>query len=99
MGDSVKSCDAKFDLRDPASAYVFGFMQADGHHYAGKGQKGSITIEIKAQDADLLRAMQQVLPWRTSVTFRTEEGNELRRVVRAGHAHPVRSGSARTRTP
>ncbi len=75
MGDSVKSCDAKFDLRDPASAYVFGFMQADGHHYAGKGQKGSITIEIKAQDADLLRAMQQVLPWRTSVTFRTRATN------------------------
>jgi hypothetical protein len=40
-------------------AYVFGFMQADGHHRAGPGQKGSITVEIKAQDADLLRATSQ----------------------------------------
>lgn len=65
----------KFDLRDPASAYVFGFMQADGHHRAGPGKKGSIVIEIKAQDADLLRAMQKVLPWPTSISFRTRSTN------------------------
>jgi hypothetical protein len=64
-----------FDLRDPASAYVFGFMQADGHHRAGPGRKGSITVEIKAQDADLLRAMQAALPWPTSVSFRTRSTN------------------------
>jgi hypothetical protein len=64
-----------FDLCDPASAYVFGFMQADGHHYAGKGQKGRIAIEIKATDAGLLRAMQAILPWSTSVTFRTRSTN------------------------
>ena len=38
----------KFDLSDPAAAYVFGFMQADGHHYAGTGQKGRISVEIKS---------------------------------------------------
>jgi LAGLIDADG-like domain len=63
------------DLRDPASAYVFGFMQADGHHCAGRGQKGSVTIEIKARDADLLRAMQQVIPWKASVRLRTRKTN------------------------
>jgi hypothetical protein len=35
MSDSVVRF---FDLRNPASAYVFGFMQADGHHYAGRGR-------------------------------------------------------------
>jgi hypothetical protein len=64
-----------FDLRDPASAYVFGFLQADGHHYAGRGRKGSISVEIKAEDADLLRAMQEVLPWPTSLSFRTRNTN------------------------
>jgi hypothetical protein len=64
-----------FDLCDPASAYVFGFMQADGHHRAGPGRKGSITVEIKAQDADLLWAMQEVLPWPTSISFRTRNTN------------------------
>jgi hypothetical protein len=67
--------ETRFDLRDPASAYVFGFMQADGHHYAGRGKKGSISIEIKGQDADLLRAMQKVLPWPTSISFRTRSTN------------------------
>ena len=65
----------KFDLRDPASAYVFGFMQADGHHYAGSRNRGSISIEIKRQDADLLRAMQEILPWPTSISFRTRSTN------------------------
>ena len=64
-----------FDLRDPASAYVFGFMQADGHHRAGPGKKGSIVVEIKAQDADLLQVMQEVLPWPTSISFRTRSTN------------------------
>ena len=39
---------ALFDLADPASAYVFGFLQADGTHYAGKGRKGRVSVEIKA---------------------------------------------------
>jgi hypothetical protein len=67
-----------FDLRDPACAYVFGFMQADGNHYAGAGQKGRIAVEIKATDVDLLRAMQAVLPWRTSVTSRSRSTNFAR---------------------
>lgn len=76
MSDSVVRF---FDLRNPASAYVFGFMQADGHHYAGRGRKGTVTIEIKAQDADVLRAMQQVIPWRTSITFRSRTTNFAKR--------------------
>jgi hypothetical protein len=72
MSDSVMR---SFDLRNPASAYAFGFMQADGHHYAGRGRKGTVTIEIKAQDAAVLRAMQQAIPWRTSIRFRTRTTN------------------------
>jgi hypothetical protein len=67
--------EAHFDLSDPASAYVFGFIQADGHHSAGKGRKGRISVEIKAEDVQLLRDMQPVLPWRTSITFRTRITN------------------------
>jgi hypothetical protein len=64
-----------FDLRDPASAYVFGFMQADGHHRSLSRNRGYVAIEIKAQDAELLRAMQKVIPWPTSLTFRTRTTN------------------------
>jgi hypothetical protein len=64
-----------FDLRDPGNAYIFGFMQADGHHRAESRQRGYVSIEIKAQDADLLRAMQRVIPWKTTLTFRTRTTN------------------------
>lgn len=66
---------SKFDLIDPANAYVFGLMQADGHHYAGRGRKGRISVEIKAEDADLLRAMQAAIPWRTTLSYRTRATN------------------------
>jgi hypothetical protein len=59
----------KFDLSDPASAYVFGFMQADGHHSARSANRGQVSIEIKAKDADVLYDMQRAIPWRTSITF------------------------------
>jgi hypothetical protein len=72
---NVSPCGPLFDLRDPTCAYIFGFMQADGHHYAGAGRKGSITVEIKAADVGVLRAMQAGLPWKTSVTFRTRSTN------------------------
>src|SRR5689334_15047304 len=62
--------EALFDLADPANAYVFGFLQADGTHAAGPGRKGRVSVEIKADDVQLLRDMQQVLPWRSSFTFR-----------------------------
>jgi len=45
---------AFFDLTDPASAYVFGFLQADGTHTAGSGRKGRVSVEIKADDVQLL---------------------------------------------
>lgn len=50
-------------------------MQADGHHYAGRGRKGHVSIEIKADDVNVLRAMQKVIPWSTSITFRTRTAN------------------------
>ena len=50
-------------------------MQADGHHYAGRGRKGRICVEIKADDADLLRSMQAVIPLRTTISYRTRVTN------------------------
>jgi hypothetical protein len=65
-----------FDLTDPACAYVFGFMQADGNHYATTRNRGHVTVEIKAEDAALLYEMRQVLqPWATSISFRNRSTN------------------------
>lgn len=65
-----------FDLADPAASYVFGFMQADGHHYMYRtGRKGRIGVEVKASDVGVLTAMQAVLPWPTTISYRTRTTN------------------------
>jgi hypothetical protein len=46
------------DLMVPEYAYMFGFLQADGHLAKGAGQKGRLTVEINAQDVALLREFQ-----------------------------------------
>ncbi|WP_329279942.1 hypothetical protein [Streptomyces sp. NBC_00691] len=43
------------DLRDPEYAYMFGFLQADGHLSRGTGQKGRLTAEINVRDIAILR--------------------------------------------
>jgi hypothetical protein len=43
-------------------AYVFGFLLGDGSLYAGRGQKGRLTVELAERDADHLRALANLLP-------------------------------------
>ncbi|MGW1170272.1 LAGLIDADG family homing endonuclease [Streptomyces sp. NPDC002550] len=63
------------DLTVPEYAYMFGFLQADGHLQQGAGQKGKLTVELSARDADLLRAFQKLTPYHSSVTQRTRSTN------------------------
>ncbi len=63
------------DLEDPDYAYMFGFLQADGHLSLGAGQKGRLTVEINARDLHLLREFQRLTPYNTSITQRTRSTN------------------------
>jgi hypothetical protein len=63
------------DLTVPEYAYMFGFLQADGHLAKGVGQKGRLTVEINARDIDLLRKFQKLTPYYSSVTERTRSTN------------------------
>ncbi|MFJ3927751.1 LAGLIDADG family homing endonuclease [Streptomyces sp. NPDC090022] len=63
------------DLTDPQYAYMFGFLQADGHLAQGAGQKGRLTVEINARDIDILREFQQLTPYRSTITERTRSTN------------------------
>ncbi|MFJ5640747.1 LAGLIDADG family homing endonuclease [Streptomyces sp. NPDC093223] len=51
------------DLTVPEYAYMFGFLQADGHLAQGVGRKGRLTVEINAKDVGLLRRFQQLTPY------------------------------------
>ncbi|WST76464.1 hypothetical protein OG762_18815 [Streptomyces sp. NBC_01136] len=63
------------DLEVPEYAYMFGFLQADGHLAKGTGQKGRLTVEINARDIAILREFQRLTPYNTSITERTRSTN------------------------
>lgn len=63
------------DLTVPEYAYMFGFLQADGHLQQGVGQKGRLSVELSARGADVLRAFQKLTPYNSSVTQRTRSTN------------------------
>ncbi|MFI6421569.1 hypothetical protein ACIBG6_29700 [Streptomyces sp. NPDC050842] len=76
MAEQDPSARVRFmDLEDPRYAYMFGFLQADGHMAAGTRLKGTLTVEINARDIQILREFQALTPYNTSVTERTRSTN------------------------
>ncbi|MFE6813646.1 LAGLIDADG family homing endonuclease [Streptomyces sp. NPDC057677] len=63
------------DLQDPEYAYMFGFLQADGHLSRGTGQKGKLTTEINVRDVAILREFQRLTPFHSSITERVRTTN------------------------
>ncbi|MFD9332802.1 LAGLIDADG family homing endonuclease [Streptomyces sp. NPDC060028] len=76
VADQDPSAPMRFmDLQDPRYAYMFGFLQADGHLARGRGQKGRLTAEINARDIHILREFQQLTPYYSSITERVRQTN------------------------
>jgi hypothetical protein len=63
------------DLTVPEYAYMFGFLQADGHLHRGIGQKGKLTVELKDRDVGLLREFQKLTPFYSSMRTRKRSTN------------------------
>ncbi|WTI42630.1 LAGLIDADG family homing endonuclease [Streptomyces sp. NBC_00589] len=63
------------DLEDPNYAYMFGFLQADGHLSQQSRQRGRLTVEINTRDIELLREFQRLTPYNSSITERTRSTN------------------------
>ncbi|MFE2845068.1 hypothetical protein ACFXKS_16150 [Streptomyces scopuliridis] len=63
------------NLEDPDYAYMFGFLQADGHLAQGVGQKGKLSVEINVRDIEILREFQRLAPYNSSITQRTRSTN------------------------
>ncbi|MFE4260488.1 hypothetical protein [Streptomyces sp. NPDC056883] len=76
MADQDPSAPARFmDLQDPRYAYMFGFLQADGHLSQQSRQRGRLTVELNVRDIALLHEFQQLTPYNSSVTERTRSTN------------------------
>ncbi|WP_198678248.1 LAGLIDADG family homing endonuclease [Streptomyces sp. Go-475] len=63
------------DLTVPEYAYMFGFLQADGHLQRCAGQKGKLTVELNARDVDVLKEFQKLTPFYSSIRTRDRSTN------------------------
>ncbi|MFD9885157.1 hypothetical protein ACFWZT_27255 [Streptomyces alboflavus] len=75
MAEHEPSGHRFMDLEVPEYAYMFGFLQADGHLYQGPGQKGRLSVELNIRDIDLLYRFKQLTPYNSSVTEHTRSTN------------------------
>ncbi|MGA5049312.1 hypothetical protein [Streptomyces arboris] len=72
---TTRATSAFMDLEDPRYAYMFGFLQADGHLAPGTGRKGRLSVEINVRDITILREFQQLTPYNSSITERVRSTN------------------------
>ncbi|MGW1513243.1 LAGLIDADG family homing endonuclease [Streptomyces sp. NPDC002394] len=63
------------DLKDPEYAYMFGFLQADGHLSQGTRDRGRLAVEINIRDIAILRDFQRLTPYNSSITERVRATN------------------------
>ncbi|WP_306085157.1 LAGLIDADG family homing endonuclease [Streptomyces acidiscabies] len=63
------------NLTIPEYAYMFGFLQADGHLHQQSRQRGRLTVELNARDIGLLHKFQKLTPYYSSITERTRSTN------------------------
>ncbi|MCF3125541.1 hypothetical protein IPZ68_38485 [Streptomyces arenae] len=75
MAEHEPSAHPFMDLEVPEYAYMFGFLQADGHLQQGAGQKGKLSVEIDVRDIGILREFQRLTPYNSSITERTRSTN------------------------
>ncbi|MFD5507525.1 hypothetical protein ACFWIB_07080 [Streptomyces sp. NPDC127051] len=76
MAEQDPSATPRFmDLTDPRYAYMFGFLQADGHLAQGAGQKGRLEVEINVRDIHILNSFQELTPYYSSIRERVRTTN------------------------
>lgn len=62
-------------LENPFYAYLFGFIQADGHLYQNSRNRGRLSIELGKRDEELLKELQKRLPFNSTISYRTRKTN------------------------
>ncbi|MGW3460814.1 LAGLIDADG family homing endonuclease [Streptomyces olivaceoviridis] len=75
MADREPNAHRFMDLRVPEYAYMFGFLQADGHLSYQSRKRGRLAVEISVRDIDLLRQFQKLTPYNSNITERTRSTN------------------------
>lgn len=63
------------NLTNPYYAYLFGFIQTDGHLYNSTRDRGRLSIEVSKRDEAILWAFKDLLPFNSSITERVRATN------------------------
>ncbi|MEV0529476.1 hypothetical protein AB0I66_39265 [Streptomyces sp. NPDC050439] len=63
------------DLEVPEYAYMFGFLQADGHLSQQSRGRGRLTVEINVRDIEILREFQRLTPYSSTISERVRATN------------------------
>ncbi|WP_329489883.1 LAGLIDADG family homing endonuclease [Kitasatospora sp. NBC_01246] len=63
------------DLERPDHAYMFAFLQADGHLSRQSRNRGRLSVELSACDAPVLEEFQRLCPYNSSIRHRTRSTN------------------------
>lgn len=63
------------NLEVPDYAYLFGFIQTDGHLYTNTRDRGRLSIEVSKIDEDILWAFKSLIPFNSSITERVRVTN------------------------
>lgn len=63
------------NLEDPCYAYLFGFIQTDGHLYNNTRNRGRLSIEVSKKDEAILWAFKSLIPFNSSITERVRTTN------------------------
>ncbi|MFE7638576.1 LAGLIDADG family homing endonuclease [Kitasatospora sp. NPDC057518] len=64
-----------FDLERPEHAYMFAFLQADGHLTEQSRNRGRLSVELAARDAPILEEFQRLCPYNSTISYRTRTTN------------------------
>ena len=63
------------DLTIPEHAYMFGFLQADGHLYKTTRNRGRLQVELQEADGHILTEFAKLIPCHCTLTKRTRKTN------------------------
>lgn len=63
------------DLTRPDHAYLFAFLQCDGHLTENTRNRGKLSVELSIRDVVLLKQFQEIVPYYSSITTRTRSTN------------------------
>lgn len=72
---SIAMSAYQIDLNVAELAYMFGFLQADGHLYSNTRNRGRLSLELKVQDAWLVEQFARLVPFYSSIRTRTRRTN------------------------